>query len=45
VKILFYLPHLILITLAGLVCSMIGWKTADEWLLNKFWELNRRAKS
>ncbi len=35
----FYLPTLILIALGGLLASLIGWETAEDWLAEKYAEL------
>ena len=38
-KTIFFLPHLLLIGFAGLVASLIGWETAEDWLAEKYAEL------
>jgi hypothetical protein len=44
-KKVFYLPHLILIAIAGALVSLLGWDAADDYLGNKFGEIQRRANS
>ena len=43
-KRLFHAPGLILIALCGLVCCVFAWERAEEWLANKYCELEARCR-
>ena len=42
-KKVFYLPHLMLIALGGLLACLCGWNAAEEWLAERHGEITRRA--